>query len=210
MGLISEIRTQKNVQPEKKSQTGGNTTHRETPQAANTTPTLAARFCPTCGSPAFWTARPSPDVLRCRECEPPPANSLIARLLYARWATLVLADQEDLPTLEWEPPSNDAAGTREGSPPLDANQSERTGGDGSPGDFLAGMVEVRCADGSWMFARPGWDNPDSPYWDDLTRLAITDGWETAWQLLSERTDRLCREPATIPATTNEHLVPITN
>lgn len=180
-------------------------------QSGGVSPTLAARLCPTCGSPAFWTARPSPDVLRCRECEPPPANSLIARLLYARWATLALADQEDLPTLEWEPPSNDAAGTREGSPPLDANQgsrgpqntsSERTEGI-PPGSFLAGMVEVRCADGSWMFARPGWDNPDSPHWDELIRLTITDGRDTAWQLLSERTARLCREPATIPATTNE-------
>lgn len=38
---------------------------------------LAIHPCPTCSSPLFWTSTYRDGVIRCRECSPPPGQSLV-------------------------------------------------------------------------------------------------------------------------------------
>lgn len=148
---------------------------------------LAARFCRNlddldlpCGSPAFWISvydlRSSAPTIRCRECEPPPSKAMIGQLLYAY--------QPGGPGTapEWETPP--IATTLAGSP------------SSTPGSSDAGWYElteqIRCADGSTMLARKGWDNLQSVWVaDSLQRLTITEpgGFEEAWQIHAEHTAR---------------------
>jgi hypothetical protein len=168
-----------------------------------------------CGSPAFWLsvydvqaiksgrmvaqaspghagdesgARSQASPLKCRECEPPPAKSLVGLLLYAYLPGGPAANMAPA----WDEPELLAELLEQSR---EAGSRKETSGDGGHGELgrqLEQLTEqITCADGRILFTRPGWNDLRSPWYaDSVTRATIAYGAEDGWREHLEITNRL--------------------